>query len=229
MRVGRLKQRWIRRALTLVGLVLSVAMLTPLAYAAGDAHFTLASSGDTTVGGTFTVTVSVNTTAGDNANAVDAEVSYPTSLLTFSSASINPIFEAAPTGSGVGCASDSTSTSPISIACASSSAFTGTTQYVTLSFTVKDGGSGSVAIQSSSGVDGGAGGGQDIWDHQATTLSQTFTGSSSGNSGGTGSSQGGSGGLSDTGIAILTIVVIAALTLAAAIVVRRTRQSRATK
>lgn len=220
--VGQLRHKWAQLATLCAVLCLSLA---PMAYAAGDAHFILNSSGSTDVGGTFTVTVSVSALGSDNANSVDAEITYPTSLLTLSSAAINPIFEAAPAGSGVGCASDNTSTSPISIACAASSAFSGTTQYATLSFTVKAAGSATIAVQSDSGVDGGSGGGQDIWDHQTTSMSQVLTGSSSGANGATSGSGGSGGGLSDTGIAIASIVAIALLTLLTAVAVR-VRRSR---
>jgi len=191
-----LRRRWISLVLPLLAVLLSFTAAMP-AYAASTASFSLATSGSTTVGGTFTVTVSINQSTGVSYNTVQLGVTYPTSNLTFVSASPVAPFGVSAAAGGLGCLGAPTGGGgTVSMLCSAAGGVTGTNQFATLTFTVNGAGSGTVQVQSSSSIyDSGS----NIWDGTLSSASATFSAAPTSTSGGgskstgTGSSSGSTG------------------------------------
>src|ERR1700689_844401 len=76
----------------LVFIILGVAS-PAISHATGDAYFSLSpASGSYTVGNTIVLSVSETSTSGDNTNAAQVNLSYPTALLQYQSITLNGPF-----------------------------------------------------------------------------------------------------------------------------------------
>lgn len=138
-------KRWPQ--LLLLVLLVSFAPAAPV-LAAGDAYFSLSPSGGTyIVGNSFTVTVSETSSAGDNTNAAQVNLSYNSSLLQYTGMSYG-VWSLCPSSSGGG--------GSVSVACAGS-AQSGTQPVVAISFKALGSGTASVAMTSGSDIDNTSG------------------------------------------------------------------------
>ena len=172
-------------------LVSLVALLNRSAYASGDASFTLSpSSGSYQTGSTITVSVSETSTSGDNVNAVQANISYPTSLLQYDSISL--------TGPFTLCGQQSASGGIVGIGCASTSTVSGAQNVASVTFTVEAAGTATLTMSSGSDIDNTSG--TSVWNgtlpSASYTLSTPSTGSGGNSGGGTSGSSGSSSGSS---------------------------------
>ena len=132
--------------------ILAAGIFMPFsAYAAaGDSYFGLSpTSGSYTVGNSLVVSLSETSTSGDNTNAVQANLSYPTSLLQFSSISLDGPFTL--------CGQQTGGSGAVNIACASTTAESGTSQVAQITFSVLAAGTASVAMTSGSDIDNTSG------------------------------------------------------------------------
>lgn len=185
------KQNSLKRALFAKGVIVKaaavflVAAILPLAgtaqvLAAGDASFSLSSSGSTTVGSTFTVTVSETSSGADNVNGVQANVSYPSGQLQYQGYS-QGVFTLCGQTPSAGAVDDG---------CATTSPVSGTQTVMSISFKVVGSGSGVVSMASGSDIDNTSG--ASVWNGSLTSATYNFSApaSSGGSSGG--SSSGGS-------------------------------------
>jgi len=185
-----LKRTWTKAVLALIALLLPMGLAQPV-FAAGDASFSFTTAGSTTVGGSFSVTVKETSTAGDNVNAVQANVSYPSAQLQYSSMSLG-VFTL--------CGQQSQSTGSVAVGCAASSTYSGTQTVVTMNFTVIAAGSGQVHLTSGSDIDSNTG--TSVWDGTLTSTTYTFSApvqSGGGSTGGTTTSGGTKSGTSSGG------------------------------
>lgn len=141
-------------ALAFVSALALSVISAPHAFAVGDAYFSLSpSSGSYTVGNSFTVTVYETSSAGDNTNAAQANLSYNASLLQFNSSSLGAFTLCTNNGGGGG---------SVSVACAASSTQSGTQAVVSVSFKVIASGTASVNLTSGSDIDSTSG--SSVWD-----------------------------------------------------------------
>lgn len=138
------------------------------ASATGDAYFTLApTSGTYAVGHTITLAISETSTSGDNTNTVGVNLSFPSSL-TWESTNL--------TGPFTLCAQNSHGSGTVNIACAATSAQSGTQDVATISFDVATGGSNAtVAMTSGSNIDNTSG--QSVWNGSLPSATYTLQGS----------------------------------------------------
>lgn len=160
----------------LVAAILPIAGTAQVAFAAGSASLSLTSStGTHKVGGTITLTIHATTQAGDNADAVQANLSYPSSKLKCSNSDIT-------VGSAfdvylpktVTCGSGS-----ISIGVATSSTLSGTQTVATVTLHVLAAGSASVSVASSSDIVNAT---TSVWNGSTPSASYTLTSTTTGGS-----------------------------------------------
>ncbi len=159
--------RRIKLALAMVvTLSVSVLMVAPAA-AAGNSFFTLnPASGTYAVGNTITLGVSVTSGPTENINGVQADFSYPDTILQYVSTTL--------TGPFTTCASNSGGSGTVSLACASSTAQTGTQQVANIVFKVLSTGTATVAMTNGTDI-------QDssltsVWNGVLPTASYTISG-----------------------------------------------------
>ena len=189
--------------LLLLALALCLMALLPVSRAGAtgnDAYFGLSPGGSYTVGQTFTVQITETSSAGDNVNAVQANLSYPTSVLQYDSSSINGPFNICAQGAEGGnpsCFSNGISAGSVDIGVASTSTVSGTQNVASVTFTILTATSTSTSsgspvyfgLTSGSNIDNTGGG--SVWNGALTGAAFTFSAPSSGG-GGTGG--GGTGG-----------------------------------
>jgi len=135
----------------LAGVVVAGTGLVIFKYASasGDATFAIApASGSYSNGATINVALSENSSAGDNTNAVQVNLSYPSSL-SWQSTTL--------TGPFTLCAQNSHTATTVSLACAATTAQSGTQAIATVSFKVVGTGSANVAYASGSDIDNTSG------------------------------------------------------------------------
>lgn len=131
--------------LTLLGAMVFGAMTAPHAFAAGDAYFTLSPSGGSyKVGNSFTVTVYEYSSAGDNTEGVQANLSYNSSLLQWQSNTAGAFSALCGQNSGGG--------GSVNFGCAATSTLSGTQPVVSISFKVLASGTASVNMVSGPGA-----------------------------------------------------------------------------
>lgn len=168
-------------ALAFIGAFVFSALPTPqvFAAAAGDAYFSLSpSGGGHTVGSTFTVTVSVWSSAGDSTAAVQANLSYDASLLQYTGSSLGAFNSI--------CGQDSGGGGSVNVGCASTSVKTGSQDVVYISFKAIATGNASVNIvtgPSGTPTDIENQSGSSVWDGSLKSTSYSITAASSGSSG----------------------------------------------
>jgi len=152
-------------ALLLVsGISLNLINRAPVS-ASGDASFTLApSSGSHNVGTTLTITVSETSSGGDNVNAVEANLSYPTADLTYQSTTLSGPFSL--------CGDNTGGSGTVTVACASSTTETGTQSVAQISFTVIGAGTAAVDMIAGSDIDNTSG--TSVWNGSLPTTSFTL-------------------------------------------------------
>jgi len=118
-------------------------------YATSDATFGLSpTSGSYGMGSTINLAVSETSSAGDNTNAVQVNLSFPSSLQWQSTTLTGPFTL---------CAQNSHTATTVSLACAAGTAQPGTQAIATISFTVVGTGSATVAMTSGSDIDNTSG------------------------------------------------------------------------
>lgn len=118
--------------------------------AAGDAYFSLSpSSGSYTVGNNLILSVSETSTSGDNTNAVQINLSYPSSLLQYQSSSLDGPFTLCGQQTGAG--------GVVNIGCASTTVVNSTSPVAQITFSVLGSGTASVAMTSGSDIDNTSG------------------------------------------------------------------------
>lgn len=157
--------------------------------AAGDASFNLSpSSGSYTVGDTLVLSISETSASSDNTNAVQVNMSYPTSLLQYQSTALTGPFNLCGQNTGGGGA--------VNIGCAASSAQSGTQSIAQVTFSVVNNGTANVNMTSGSNIVNASG---NVWNGVLPTASytlnpvQTSSPPPSGGSGSGGGSTSGSG------------------------------------
>lgn len=137
------------------------------AEATGDASFNLApGSGTYSVGNTINVAVSETSSAGDNTNAVQVNLSFPAALLSWQSTNLTGPFSL--------CAQNSHTAGTVSLACAATTAQNGTQAIATISFTVLAGGNAGVAFASGSDIDNTSG--ASVWNGVLPGVTYTLSG-----------------------------------------------------
>ena len=128
-----------------VGLIPATVMCTQ-AYATGDAYFSLSPTGGSyTVGNTLILSVTETSTSGDNVNAAQANLSYPSSLLLYKSMSLNGPFTL--------CGQEAAGSGSVAIGCASPTAESGTQAIAQISFSVIASGTAAISMTSGSDID----------------------------------------------------------------------------
>lgn len=140
-----------RILIMLAGLVVAGTGLAIFKYASasGDATFAIApASGTYSNGATINVALSENSSAGDNTNAVQVNLTFPASL-SWQSTTL--------TGPFTLCAQNSHTATTVSLACASTTAVSGSQAIATVSFRVVGTGSATVAYASGSDIDNTSG------------------------------------------------------------------------
>ncbi|HEY2004362.1 MAG TPA: carboxypeptidase-like regulatory domain-containing protein [Candidatus Saccharimonadia bacterium] len=140
-----------RHWVILAGVVITCASLLAFKYvnASGDATFGLSpSSGSFGSGATINLAISETSSAGDNTNAVQVNLSFPASLQWQSSTLTGPFTL---------CAQNAHTATTVSLACASGTAQSGTQAIATISFVVVGTGSATVAMTSGSDIDNTSG------------------------------------------------------------------------
>ena len=157
-------------------------------HAAGDAYFTLSPDSTThTVGDSVVLSISETSGSSDNTNAVQANLSYPTSLLQFVSINLSGPFSLCGQKSGGGGA--------VNIGCASTTATSGNQAVAQITFTAISNGSASVSMTSGSDIDNTSG--SSVWNgvlpSTTYTLNPVTTGGGGGGGGGGSGGNGGSG------------------------------------
>lgn len=171
-----------------VGLVLGLgafSLLPGKAAASGDASFGLSpSSGSYQTGATVTVSISETSSAGDDVDAVQANLSYSGNL-QYDSMSL--------TGPFTLCGQQSGGGGSVAIGCASTSTESGTQSVATVTFTVESAGTGTVDMVSGSDIDNTSG--SSVWDGSLPSAQYTLSTPSTGG-GGSGSTGSGSSGSS---------------------------------
>jgi hypothetical protein len=181
------KSKRLRVVLTVFACLFPSFALAPAVFAAGDASYSFSNSGGTTVGNAFTIVVSETSSAGDNVNAVQANVTYPTAQLQYQSMSLGAFNQI--------CPQNSPSAGQIDVACANSSTLSGTQTVMTINFTVLAAGSAQVKMSSGSDIDSTSG--ASVWNGTLSSASYTFN--TAPVSGGGGTTGGTSGGTSSSG------------------------------
>ena len=151
--------------------------------AAGSASFTVSpSSGSYHVGDTVNFSISETSTAGDNVDAVEADLTYNASQLQYQSTSL--------TGPFTICAKNSGGGGSVNLACASSSTVSGTQLIATITFKVLATGTATISMASTSDIDNTSG--TSVWDgitpSSSYALSSSSSSQSSGSSGSSSSS-----------------------------------------
>jgi len=157
--------------------------------ASGDAYFSLSpASGSYTIGNSLVLTVSETSASADNVNAVQANLSYPSSLLQFQSISL--------TGPFTLCGQQTGGSGTVNIGCASTTVVSGTHPVAQITFSVLASGSAPTVMTSGSDIDNNSG--VSVWNgvlpsasftlSQAVTAPPKTTPPSSGSSGSTKSS-----------------------------------------
>lgn len=140
-----------RALVIMAGLVVAATGLVIFRYASasGDATFALSpTSGTYPSGATINVDVSENSSAGDNTNAVQVNLAFPASL-SWQSTTV--------TGPFTLCAQNTHTATTVSLACASTTAVSGTQAIATISFKVVGTGSATVSMTSGSDIDNTSG------------------------------------------------------------------------
>jgi hypothetical protein len=202
----KITKNYLRKLAVAISVAFAIVVNAPFAAhaASGDAYFSLSpSSGSYTIGNNLVLTISETSTSGDNVNAAQANLSYPSSLLQFQSISL--------TGPFTLCGQQTGGSGSVNIGCASTTVVSGTHPIAQVTFSVLASGSAPVAITSGSDIDNDSG--VTVWNgvspSASLTLSQTATAPtkpttpSSGSSGSTKSS-GSSSGSSGTGATTTT-------------------------
>lgn len=134
--------------------------------AAGDAYFTLSpTTGSYSVGNNIVVSVSETSTSGDNTNAVQANLSYPTSLLQYQGISLDGPFTLCGQETGGGGA--------VNIGCASTTTVSGTSQVAQVTFSVLASGTAPVAMTSGSDIDNTSG--SSVWNGTLPSASYSLS------------------------------------------------------
>jgi hypothetical protein len=185
------KQKYLIKAFSFAAvLAFVVGVLGSSSLAAGDASFNLSSSPlSYTTGQTITLNVSESSSSADNANSVQMNLSYPSSL-TYDSVT--------PDGPFTLCAQQTGGGGAVNLACASTSAESGTQAVARVVFTASSAGTASVSIASGSNIDNTSG--NSVYNGQYPSISYTISNpSSGGGTSGGGSSGGGSTGGSSGG------------------------------
>lgn len=158
-----------RSWLSIIGIVgvsswLVLASTQPV-IAAGSASFAMSPSGGSyAVGSTLSVAVSVTSQSSDNVNAVGVQLSFPTSL-SWQSTTL--------TGPFTLCAQNSHTTTTVSLACAATTAQSGTQAIATINFTVVSTGSAVVAFTSGSDIANTSG--SSVWNGALPSSTYTLT------------------------------------------------------
>ncbi len=151
--------------------LLAATLLTALVpmsvvHAAGDASFSVSPTGGSyDVGSKLVVTVSETSSATDNTNSIQANLSYNTSLLTYKSIMLTGPFKL--------CGQESGGGGSVTIDCASTSAQTGTQSIAQITFTVISTGSAAVSMVSGSDIDSTSS--SSVWDQVLPNVSYTLT------------------------------------------------------
>jgi hypothetical protein len=141
--------------------------------ATGDAGFILSpANGSYATGSTINVSISENSTAGDNTNAVQVGLTFPAGLLSWQSTNL--------TGPFTLCAQNSHGAGTVSLACAATAAQTGTQAIATVSFKVLAAGNATVALASGSDIDNTSG--SSVWNGTLPSAGYTLTSPSGGGS-----------------------------------------------
>ena len=185
MLMNRLRRGLIASVTVLLGGLLPIGMVTGAAFAAGDASFSISPTGGSyTTGSTITVSISETSVSGDDVNAVQADLSYNTSLLTYDSMSL--------TGPFTLCGQQTSGGGSVDIGCAATSAQSGAQAVAKVVFTVESAGTATVAMTSGSDIDNTSG--SSVWNGTLPSASYTLTAPSSGggSTGSSGSSSSGS-------------------------------------
>jgi len=167
----------------MLGLGIPIVLSSKSVPAATDAYFSLSpSSGSYTVGNTLTVSISETSSASDDTNAVGVDLSFPSSLLTYSSSTL--------TGPFTLCGNNTHTSSTVSVACVASAAQSGTKAVLSVTFKVKAAGTASVKMTNGTdtGIDNTSG--TSVWDgvlrSGSFTLKSATTQSSGGSTGSSG-------------------------------------------
>src|SRR5208283_2926601 len=120
-----------------IAIAFGVVLVLPStrALAVGDASFALSpNSGSYTIGSTITVQITETSSSADDVNGVQANLSYPTSLLQYDSSSINGPFTLCAQGPEPPCFDNGVNSGSIDIAAASGSAASGTSNIAEVTF-----------------------------------------------------------------------------------------------
>ena len=167
--IKTIKNHALRLAMAISVAVMTVVGLTSpyAAHAAtGDAYFSLSpSSGSYTVGDNLVLTVSETSTSGDNTNAVQVNLSYPSSQLQYKSISLDGPFTLCGQQSGGG--------GSVNIGCASTTVVGGESPVAQITFSVLASGSAAVAMTSGSDIDNNTG--NSVWNGVLPSASFTLS------------------------------------------------------
>jgi hypothetical protein len=153
--------------------ILPLSMLfAGTASASGSAYFSLSpSSGSYKTGSTITLTVKETSSGSDNTNAVQANLSYSSSLLKYVSTGLGPFSL---------CAQNSGGSGSVHVGCAATSTESGTQTVATIKFTVQAKGTATVSMASGSDIDNTSG--ASVWNGSLPKATFTLTSSSSSSS-----------------------------------------------
>lgn len=164
-----------RTALIGLALVIAIAAVfvfnNPKVSASGDdAYFTLSpTSGSYNYPSTITLNITETSDSGDNVNAVQANLTYPDTLLSISSISTGSSDDSPFTLE----AQDTAGSGVIDLAFASSSTVSGTQNFASINFNILSSGTAAVDMVSGSGIDNTSG--SSVWNGVLPTASYTLT------------------------------------------------------